>query len=168
MQLCDVGMYQTLNIQSVYFMTWTNYAAFSIGLFTNPCKSEKMHHHGIFSKSIDIACTCFTKMVEAWELLCKNTIFSAEGRLLLINNCLKEFYMVCSISKKSILCIVYYTDTYICSGTKCQRLVTDHGHLPSRRVPKCMLYWKKYFYIHTINFLSFSHSAKCTCHQPWT
>ena len=108
MQLCHIGMYQTLNIQSVYFMTWANHVAFSVGLFANPLKSEKMHHHKIFSKSTDIVHNCFTKMVEAWEFLCQNTFFSTERRLLLINNCLREFYMVGLMNTTSTQCTVYY------------------------------------------------------------
>ena len=139
----------TLSIHSNYLTLWANYGALCICLLMNPILSEKLTEteESIFSPCVRLRHDCFSRTLEAWQLLSSNLNITTEERVALVNHSLEGYYKV--MMKGFVICVItsivvqhyqdYCTDvngTYDCQEdmSVCETFLHQH----------CFLHaWKK-------------------------
>ena len=86
-----------LNLQSRYFTLWANYGALCIHLLMDPNCTNKLEKIIFADGFSPLRHRCLTKAKQMWKLMSANMNITVEERSTLVNNCLRNYYLVCII-----------------------------------------------------------------------
>ena len=88
---------KSLNLQSLMFVQWTNYATLYLSFIVHPASKRNDCRCHLFPEGTDIQEECQKQMTRLWNVFPSQWNVTLDERTQLISYCLQNMYQVCLV-----------------------------------------------------------------------